>query len=119
MLGEKTVLLGGSVLAMIGVSILAWSDSIYLSGTSFALIGIGCANIIPIIYSMVKYQKTMPIGDAVASISCIGYIGVILGPALLGFVAQTIDINAVFEMLVWLMLLEAGLAKYIFIRLER
>lgn len=119
MLGEKMILLGGSILAAFGLAILVWSDNIYLSGASFALMGIGCANIIPTIYSMVKHQHTMPIGDAVASISCIGYTGVILGPAFLGFVAQSIDINAVFELLVWLMLLEAGLAKYIFGKLER
>ena len=117
-LGERTVLLGGSILAAVGLAVMVWSDNIYLSGVSFALLGIGCANIIPTIYSMLKYQHTMPIGDAVASISCIGYTGVILGPAFLGFVAQTIDINAVFELLVWLMLLEAAMGRYIFGKLK-
>ena len=118
MIAEKTVLLGGCILTAVGFAVLVWIDDLYLNGLSFILIGIGCANIVPIIYSMLKYQTTMQIGDAVAAISSLGYTGVILGPAFLGFIAQSIDINAVFELLVSLMLFEAALAKYIFVKLR-
>lgn len=112
------MLLGGCILTAVGFAVLVWIDDLYLNGLSFILIGIGCANIVPIIYSMLKYQTTMQIGDAVAAISSLGYTGVILGPAFLGFIAQSIDINAVFELLVSLMLFEAVLAKYIFVKLR-
>lgn len=118
-LGEKTMLYGGTILAAGGAAILVCSDDIYLSGVSFALIGIGCANIIPIIYSMLKHQQAMPIGDAIAAICSMGYTGVILGPAFLGFIAEWFGIGAVFELLVGLMLIEALLAKYIFSHLRR
>lgn len=117
-LGEKTVFIGGSILAAVGSALLVWSNDTYLGIASFVLLGIGCANIIPTIYSMLKHQTIMPIGDAVAAISSLGYTGVILGPAFLGFVAQSFGIGMVFELLVGLMLIETMMAKYIFSRLK-
>ncbi|WP_277259355.1 hypothetical protein [Phascolarctobacterium succinatutens] len=69
-------------------------------------------------YSLLKYQKGMPISAAVTSVTSLGYTGVILGPALLGFVAHGINISAVFELVALLLVIEAGIAKYVFCKLK-
>ena len=60
----------------------------------------------------------MPINAAVTAITCMGYTGVILGPALLGFIAHGIGIKFVFYLLCMLFIIEALLSKYIFKRLS-
>ena len=41
----------------------------------FALIGFGASNIVPVVYSLLQYQKDMPISAAVTAITCMGYTG--------------------------------------------
>ena len=60
----------------------------------------------------------MPINAAVTAITCMGYTGVILGPAVLGFIAHGVGITFVFYLLAVLFVMEAVLAKYIFTRLS-
>lgn len=118
-LGEKTAVMGGALLAVLGFVLLVWADDLYLSGVGFVLLGVGCSNIVPVFYSLLKYQKDMPIGEAVAALTSLGYTGVILGPAFLGFIAQAIDITAVFKLLILLLLLEVVVAGYLFKKLNR
>ena len=60
----------------------------------------------------------MPISAAVTAITSLGYTGVILGPAALGFIAHGFGITSVFELLALLMLLEAFIAIYVFKKLQ-
>lgn len=113
-IGEKTAVIGGGLLTAAGFALLIWSDSLWLNGLAFVLVGIGCSNIVPVFYSLLKYQKDMPIGGAVAAITSLGYTGVIMGPAFLGFVAKGIHITAVFELMIVLLIVETIIAKYVF-----
>lgn len=117
-LGEKTAVIGGSLLTAVGFAMLVLVDNLYLNGLSFIIIGIGCSNIVPVFYSILKFQKAMPISAAVTAVTSLGYSGVIMGPALLGFVAHGLGINAVFELLLILLLIEAAIAKLVFNRLK-
>ena len=51
---------------------------------SYILIGVGCANTVPIFYSSLGTQKDMPVADAVAAVSTIGYAGILLAPGRTG-----------------------------------
>jgi len=117
-LGEKASVICGSLLTAIGFALLVWVDNIYINGLSFIIVGIGCSNIVPVFYSILKFQKAMPISAAVTAVTSLGYSGVIMGPAVLGFVAHGLEINAVFELLVILLVIEAGIAKLVFSKLQ-
>ena len=117
-LGEQKAVIGGSLVTAAGFALVVIVDNLYLNAFAFILIGLGCANIVPVFYSLLKYQKDMPISAAVTAITSIAYTGVILGPALLGFVAHGINISAVFELLAFLLIIEAGIAKYVFCKLK-
>lgn len=118
LLGEQKAVIGGSLLTAAGFTLLIALDNIYLNAFAFILIGIGCSNVVPVFYSILKYQKAMPISAAVTSVTSFGYTGVILGPALLGFIAHGINISAVFELLALLLIIEAVIAKYVFCKLK-
>lgn len=117
-LGEQKAVIGGALLTSAGFVLLIALDSIYLNAFAFILIGLGCSNVVPVFYSILKYQKAMPISAAVTSVTSLGYTGVILSPALLGFVAHGINISAVFELVALLLVIEAGIAKYVFCKLK-
>lgn len=117
-LGEEKAVIGGSIFTAAGFALVVIVDNLYLNALAFILIGLGCANIVPVFYSLLKYQKDMPISAAVTAITSLGYTGVILGPALLGFVAHGINISAVFELIALLLIIEAAIAKYVFCKLK-
>ena len=118
-LGEEKAVVLGSSLAGLGFLWIIIIDNFYLIvGLVLILLGLGAANIVPVLYSLLQYQKDMPINAAVTAVTCMGYTGVILGPAILGFIAQGIGIISVFYLLMILFIMQVVMAKYVFNRLK-
>jgi len=97
--GNMRVLVGGGLVAMAGFALLLTAPWPPLALASFALIGFGAANIVPVLFSLAGRQKVMPAGLAVAAMTTIGYAGILAGPAAVGFVAEALDLPAAFWML--------------------
>jgi predicted MFS family arabinose efflux permease len=53
----------------------------------YALLGAGCANIVPVLFTLTGRQTAMPESRAVAAVSVLGYAGILAGPAGIGLVA--------------------------------
>jgi predicted MFS family arabinose efflux permease len=102
-LGDRTVLLWGGIIAVLGMFIAVHASSALAALTGFLLIGAGASNTAPILFRLAGAQTQMPTGLAVAAISTVGYSGVLLGPALIGFVAQQIGLPNAFIMLALLL----------------
>lgn len=98
-LGARPVMVLGGLCAALGFLIVlaAPLDGLALAG--FVLVGLGAANIVPILFSAAGRQKRMPANLAVAAISTLGYAGVLAGPAVLGVVAQAAGLATVFALL--------------------
>lgn len=77
---------------------------------SYILIGVGCANTVPIFYSSLGTQKDMPIADAVAAVSTIGYAGILLAPAVLGFIGRAFSLTASFALVTALLVIMSIMA---------
>lgn len=77
---------------------------------SYILIGVGCANTVPIFYSFLGTQKDMPVADAVAAVSTIGYAGILLAPAVLGFIGRAFSLYASFALVTALLVIMAVMA---------
>lgn len=116
-LGEEKTLIFGSVIGAIGFLSVIFLENFYAIQLGFVLMGLGLANIVPTIYSLTKYQKVMPINAAVTAITSMGYTGVILGPAVLGFVAHGFGITQVFYLLAVLLAAQAVAVKYYFAKM--
>lgn len=91
--GAVNLLIGGGLLVMLGfaMALLLQPWPLFLLG--FALIGLGLSNTFPVYCSVVGAQKAMPAGLAIAVITGIGYCGILLGPALIGFAAHAIGLR--------------------------
>lgn len=104
-LGDKKVLLGGGIIALLGFLVLLLLPYPKLSLGGFFLIGIGASNIVPVLFRRCGTQKDMAPSLAVAAISTFGYAGVLLGPAAIGFIAKHVDLSFSFWLLAGLVFL--------------
>lgn len=95
-LGGWKILFLGSLCTALGlmtaVVVPSWMGAL----AGFTLIGLGASNIVPVLYSAMGRQTVMPTNLAVAAISTLGYSGILLGPALIGFIAQISSLPTAF-----------------------
>ncbi len=93
--GGATVLTAGALAASAGygLSILPIRGTPVLA--AFALIGFGAANIVPVLVTASGRSRLSP-GLAVATVTTLGYGGVLLGPAALGFVSRASNLSVSF-----------------------
>lgn len=54
----------------------------------FLIIGFGVAAVVPLVYSEAGRSETMSAGIALAAVSTVGYTGFLMGPPLIGFIAE-------------------------------
>ncbi|MGO2452975.1 MFS transporter [Pseudomonas taetrolens] len=91
--GSRAVLLVGSVLAMGGMALAVGIDHWIVSVLGFVLVGLGISNLVPIFCSKAGHQTVMPVAQALAIINAIGYLGILMGPAAIGFVAHATSLS--------------------------
>jgi predicted MFS family arabinose efflux permease len=83
----RTVALG-ALIAAAGLATAALAQPWPLAVAGYALVGAGCANIVPALFTLTGRQTSMPEASAVAAVSVLGYAGILVGPAGIGFVAN-------------------------------
>ena len=71
----------------------------------FVLIGLGAANLVPVLFSATGRQTVMPAGMAIAAVTTTGYAGILAGPALIGLAAHATSLPTAFWMLAVMVLL--------------
>ena len=113
-IGQKVVVFVGSVISFVGFMLLIFVESQYLLYIGFFLIGIGSANIVPVFFSLIGKQKIMSINMAVPAVSTLSYAGILIGPAMIGFLAHQTSLFAAFGFLAALVALQLFIARYIF-----
>lgn len=103
-IGDRAALLGGGLVAIAGFALLLSVPVAGVAMAGFVLIGLGAANIVPVYFRAAGAQRVMPGHLAVAVMTTTGYAGILLGPALIGFIAQHAGLRAAFWMLAGLLL---------------
>jgi len=114
-LGRKRVLVLGSWLALLGYALAIVVPHWLVSLFGFALVGIGAANIVPVLITLASQEKVMPVNMSVALVATLGYLGVLAGPALIGFIAHLTSIYWAFSLVALLfmvIILRAGRLHY-------
>jgi MFS family permease len=103
-LGELRVLIVGAIVTILGICVLLLASLPLAALAGFILMGLGAANLVPIFFSAAGRQKVMPASLAIAAVTTTAYAGVLMGPAIIGFVAQATTLSMAFG---WLALLVA------------
>jgi MFS family permease len=95
-MGSRTILIGGCLIAIGGFLMAVMLTSWQWNLLGFALVGIGISNTVPVFCSLAGTQTQMPAGLAISALTSIGYVGILLGPALIGFMAQATNLSCAF-----------------------
>lgn len=110
-LGRPQVVLRGALLAAGGLLLSVLSDNWLLALTGYGLIGLGCANVVPVMFSAIGRQSSMPQAVAVPAVTTLGYLGILAGPASVGLIAYRFTLPAALLAVVALLLLVALLSR--------
>lgn len=102
-IGPQRTVLAGALLAAAGLALATLAPTWQLALPGFALVGLGCSNIVPVLFSLAGRQHAMPESLAVPAIATMGYAGVLMGPALIGFVAHGTSLVAALLLLAGLL----------------
>lgn len=86
------------VLIFLGLSLAVVFPSVGISTFGFLLVGLGVASIIPLSYSIAGRSKLYAPSVALALVSTISFFGFLLGPPLIGFVADLFNLKTSFAM---------------------
>lgn len=116
-IGALPVAVGGALLAFGGILLVMFAPADVLLYVGFFSIGIGSANIVPVFFSLMGRQNVMPVSAAVSAVSTMGYLGILAGPAAIGFVSSLTTLQTAFAMLAALSILQATIGFYVFKRI--
>ena len=117
-IGALPVAAGGALLAFGGILLVMFAPVDALLYVGFFAIGIGSANIVPVFFSLMGRQNVMPVSAAVSAVSTMGYLGILAGPAAIGFVSSLTTLQTAFAMLAALSILQATIGFYVFKRIK-
>lgn len=117
-IGALLVAVGGALLAFGGILLVMFAPVDALLYVGFFAIGIGSANIVPVFFSLMGRQNVMPVSAAVSAVSTMGYLGILAGPAAIGFVSSLTTLQTAFAMLAALSILQAAIGFYVFKRIK-
>lgn len=114
-LGPRRQVRVSAMAALIGVLMIILAPNFLIAFAGFGLIGIGFSSIVPVAFSQCGRLDGVSSGAALASVSTIGYFGFLLGPPLIGFIAQWAGLTWALSLLVattgFTIILAAALAE--------
>jgi MFS family permease len=107
--GSNRVIILGGLCAAAGLAIATLVPVWQAALLGYALVGAGCSNIVPVCYSATGRQNTMPESVAIPAVTTVGYAGILIGPAAIGFIAHVSSLEVAF-MVVAVMLLGVAIS---------
>ncbi len=102
---ERLLLSAGASLAAIAMAVVLSSGNAAVSIVGFALVGAGLAPVVPILFNAATRVPGISRAAAIASVSSIGYMGFMIGPPLIGGLAQALSLTAA----MWVVVLASAL----------
>jgi hypothetical protein len=85
---ERTMLVAGPAVAAIAMLVVLLVATPWVAMVGFALVGMGLATVVPILYNAATRVPGVSRAAAIASVSSIGYVGFMIGPPIIGAVAH-------------------------------
>ncbi|VVP76897.1 Inner membrane protein YbjJ [Pseudomonas fluorescens] len=110
--GVRVVALGGLCAAagmIVSLGIDGWPASLI----GYALVGAGCSNIVPVLFTAVGRQQRMPQAVAIPAVISMGYAGILIGPVFIGAVAHLSTLSFALGGLVVLLVFVSATARFL------
>ena len=86
--GRKTMLRISGIMVSSGLFISVLFPYLLTTIIGFLIVGLGVSSIVPMVYSSAGKIPKIPPGIALASVSSISFLGFLIGPPLIGYIAE-------------------------------
>ena len=98
---QRMLQLSGSIITT-GLLIAVIFPNLISATTGFLLVGFGVSSVVPIVYGLAGKSTTMSASTALAAVSTIGFLGFLIGPPLIGIIAQVAGLRLSFALIAML-----------------
>ena len=97
--GVRNMLQISGTMITVGLLISVLFPYLGTATAGFLLVGFGVSSVVPIVYGLAGKSKTMAPGTALAAVSTIGFLGFLVGPPVIGFIAQAVSLRWSFTLI--------------------
>ncbi|MFV5687449.1 MFS transporter [Flavobacterium sp. ZT3R25] len=91
--GRKTVMQISGCMISIGLFTAVFFPFIIPSTIAFMFVGLGVSTIIPTLYSIAGKHPTIPTGEALTAVSSVSFLGFLMGPPIIGYIAEAFGLR--------------------------
>lgn len=91
--GRERVMQISGVMISAGLFTAVFLPYIIPCTLAFMLVGLGVATIVPTVYSMAGKNPTVPPGEALTIVSSVSFLGFLMGPPVIGHIAETFGLQ--------------------------
>jgi MFS family permease len=94
--GPAAVLRYGAATGAVGLTIVAFSPWIWVTFVGWAVFGLGLSGCVPQLFSAAGHTDSAAAGANVSRVAGLGYLGMLAGPALIGWMTRVTGLNHTF-----------------------
>ncbi|WP_405952663.1 MFS transporter [Streptomyces prunicolor] len=100
--GSMAILRYGSTTAAVGITVVTVSPWIWAAFAGWALFGLGLSGCVPQLFSAAGHADPSAAGANVSRVAGLGYVGMLAGPAAIGWLTHLVALNHAFVLLILL-----------------
>jgi MFS family permease len=97
--GKIPVLQVSGILIFLGLLLAVLFPSLYAAALGFLMVGFGVASIVPVAYGIAGRSKLYSPSVALAMVSTLSFFGFLVGPPLIGFIAEAFNLKISFALI--------------------
>lgn len=91
--GRIRVMQVSGILISLGLFIAVLFPFLISCTLGFMIVGLGVSTIIPTLYSLAGKHPTIPTGEALTAVSSISFLGFLMGPPVIGYIAELLGLR--------------------------
>ncbi|PPS71526.1 MFS transporter [Streptomyces sp. 46] len=97
--GSPAILRHGAVMAAVGITLVVLGPWLWAVFTGWALFGLGLSGTVPQLFSAAGHADPAAAGANVSRVAGLGYVGMLAGPAVIGWLTHVVALNHTFVLL--------------------
>ncbi|MEV3970216.1 MFS transporter [Streptomyces sp. NPDC050698] len=97
--GSMAVLRHGAATAAVGITLVALGPWLWAAFAGWALFGLGLSGCVPQLFSAAGHADPAAAGANVSRVAGLGYVGMLAGPAVIGWLTHLVALNHAFVLL--------------------
>ncbi|MEU4929563.1 MFS transporter [Streptomyces yokosukanensis] len=97
--GSMAILRYGAATAAVGITLVALGPWMWAAFAGWALFGLGLSGCVPQLFSAAGHADPAAAGTNVSRVAGLGYVGMLAGPAVIGWLTHLVALNHAFVLL--------------------